>query len=385
MPIPMTRLRPRPGRHRMREYLLVMLVAAATTYLLSGLCRAIAIRFGIEAQIRVRDVHTRPTPYLGGMAMLGGVAVAFLLGSMMPFLGRHAVVTRDAQGILAAGAVIWLVGVIDDIIDLPAIAKAAGQVLAAGVAVLFGVRMYWISLPNRIIALDQATSIIITVLFIFVCVNAINVMDGLDGLAAGVVAIGASAMFTYTYVLAREQNFVVATTASLATVTTTGVCLGFLPHNFHRARMFMGDAGSMLLGLLLSCSSLSFTGQIDSQSLNPEGTGMLPNWLPLALPFAVMALPLFDLATSYIRRTWHGKWWFVADKQHLHHRLIQRGHSVVNAVWVLYLWSAVIAYGAIAFGLVRLPVALALIAVGIVIAVLVTLSPGRRKKAPAGV
>ena len=143
----------------MREYLLVMLTAAATTYLLSGLCRAIAIRFSIEAQIRVRDMHTRPTPYLGGVAMFGGVAMAFLLGSMMPFLGRHQVVSRDSLGILAAGAVICLVGVIDDIIDLPAIAKAAGQVLAAGVAVLFGVRMYWISLPNQIIALDQATSI----------------------------------------------------------------------------------------------------------------------------------------------------------------------------------------------------------------------------------
>ncbi len=364
----------------MREYLLVMLIAAATTYLLSGGFRAIAIKFRIEAPIRMRDVHTRPTPYLGGLAMLGGVAVAFLLGSMMPFLGRHEVVTRDARGILAAGAVICLVGVLDDIIDLPAIAKAAGQVLAAGIAVLFGVRMYWISLPNRIIALDQASSIIITVLFIFVCVNAINVMDGLDGLASGVVAIGASAMFTYTYVLAREQNFVVATTASLVTVTTTGVCLGFLPHNFHRARMFMGDAGSMLLGLLLSCSSLSFTGQIDSQSLNPEGAGLLPNWLPLLLPFAIMALPLFDLATAFIRRTWHGKWWFVADKQHLHHRLIQQGHSTITAVWVLYLWSAVIAYGAIAFGLVRLPIALVIVALGIIVAVLVTAGPGWRSE-----
>lgn len=367
----------------MREYLLVMLTAAATTYLLSGLCRAIAIRFGIEAQIRVRDMHTRPTPYLGGVAMFGGVAMAFLLGSMMPFLGRHQVFSRDSLGILAAGAVICLVGVIDDIIDLPAIAKAAGQVLAAGVAVLFGVRMYWISLPNQIIALDQATSIIITVVFIFVCVNAINVMDGLDGLAAGVVAIGASAMFTYTYVLAREQNLVVATTASLVTATTTGVCLGFLPHNFHRARMFMGDAGSMLLGLLLSCSSLSFTGQMDSQSLNPEGTGMLPYWLPLVLPFAIMALPLIDLVAAYIRRTINGKWWFVADKQHLHHRLIQRGHSVVNAVWILYLWSAVIAYGVIAFGLVRLPVALLLIAAGIAAATLVTVNPGQRHRTQA--
>ncbi|GAA2179524.1 MraY family glycosyltransferase [Brooklawnia cerclae] len=337
----------------MREYILVMLAGAATTYLLSGLARAVAIKLGIEAQVRERDVHSRPTPYLGGVAMLAGVAVAFLLASIMPFLGRHEVVTRDSLGIFAAAALVCAVGVVDDAIELPAVAKAAGQVLAAGIAVLNGVRMYWISLPDRIIALDQPTSIIITVVFIFICVNAINFVDGLDGLAAGVVAIGSAAMFTYTYVLAREQNFVVATTASLVTSTTTGVCLGFLPHNFHRARMFMGDSGSMLLGLLLACSSLSFTGQIDSRALSESGTGVLPSWLPLVLPFAIMALPLFDLVAAYVRRTWNGKWWFVADKQHLHHRLLQRGHSVVGAVLVMYLWTAVIGFGVVLIGLLR--------------------------------
>lgn len=362
----------------MREYLLVMLTAAVSTYLLSGLCRAIAIRFGIQAAIRERDVHTTPTPYLGGLAMLGGSAVAIMLGSMMPFLSRHEVVTRDSFGILAAGAVIALVGLVDDIIDLPAVAKIAGQVLAAGVAVLFGVRMYWISLPDRVIALDQATSLIITVVFIFMCVNAINVMDGLDGLAAGVVGIGASAMFAYTYVLAREQSFVVATTASLISVTITGVCLGFLPHNFHRAKMFMGDTGSMLLGLMLACSSLSFTGQIDSRSLNPTGTGVLPSWLPLVLPFAIMALPLLDLVAAYIRRTWRGKWWFVADKQHLHHQLIQRGHSVRGAVFAMYLWTAVIAYGVIGMGLVPGWATIAGIVVGLMLAIGLTF--GRRKR-----
>lgn len=365
----------------MREYLLVMLAAVAATYLLVGLCRRIAIRLGIQAQIRERDVHTRPTPYLGGVAMLGGVAVAFLLASMMPFLGRHEVVTRDSLGILAAGAVICVVGVVDDIIDLPAVAKIAGQVLAAGIVVLNGVRLYWISLPNQIIALDQLTSTLVTVVFIFMCVNAINLMDGLDGLAAGVVAIGASALFTYTYLLAREQNLVVATTASLIAVATVGVCLGFLPHNFHRAKIFMGDAGAMLLGLLLACSSLSFTGQIDSGSLNPRTAGILPSWLPLVLPFAIVALPLFDLVAAYVRRTWQGRWWFVADKQHLHHRLLKLGHSMVNAVVVLYLWTAVIAYGVILLALVRLPVAIAVVAVGLLIALVVTLGPARARRA----
>lgn len=359
----------------MREYLLVMLVAMSTTHLLCGLMRRTAIRFGVTAQIRDRDVHTRPTPYLGGVAMLFGVAAAFLLASNMPFLGRHEVVTRDSLRVLAAAAVIAVVGVLDDIIDLPAIAKVAGQVLAAGIAVLNGVRMYWISLPGRLIALDQATSILITVLFIFVCVNAINLVDGLDGLAAGVVAIGASAMFLYTYFLAREQNLVVATTASVISATTVGVCVGFLPHNFHRAKMFMGDAGSMVLGLMLACSSLSFTGQIDSTLVNEVRHGLMPAWLPLVLPFAIMAVPLFDLVSAYVRRTWHGKWWFVADKQHLHHRLVRLGHSMVTAVLIMYLWTAVFAYGVIALALTTWWIAVSGFVAGIVVATLVTLAP----------
>lgn len=368
----------------MREYILVMLAGAATTYLLSGLARAIAIKLGVEAPVRERDVHSAPTPYLGGVAMLAGVAVAFLLASMMPFLGRHEVVTRDSLGILAAAALICAVGVVDDAIDLPAIAKAAGQVLAAGVAVLNGVRMYWISLPDRIIALDQPTSILVTVVFIFVCVNAINFVDGLDGLAAGVVAIGAAAMFTYTYVLAREQNIVVATTASLVTSTATGVCLGFLPHNFHWARMFMGDSGAMLLGLLLACSSLSFTGQIDSRALSTSGTGVLPSWLPLVLPFAIMALPLFDLVAAFVRRTWNGKWWFVADKQHLHHRLLQHGHSVMGAVLVMYLWTAVIGFGVVVVGLMRTWGAIAMVALAVVLTLAVTTASTPRGRSRVG-
>ena len=368
-----------PGRESMREYFLVMLVAATATHLLCGVMRRVAIRYGVQALIRERDVHTRPTPYLGGVAMFFGVACAFLLASNMPFLGRHDVVTKDSGGVLLAAGVICVVGVLDDVLDLSAIAKIAGQVLAAGIAVINGVRMYWVSLPGRTIALDQATSILITVFFIFVCVNAINLVDGLDGLAAGVVAVGASAMFIYTYVLAREENLVVATTASLVSATTEGVCLGFLPHNFHRARMFMGDAGSMVLGLLLACSSLSFTGQMDSTVINAARAGLMPAWLPLTLPFAIMAVPLFDLVSSYVRRTWNGKWWFVPDKQHLHHRLVRLGHSMITAVLIMYLWTAVFAYGTIALALAPLGVAFIGILTGVVAATLVTLWPARRR------
>lgn len=363
----------------MREYLLVLLTAASATYLLAGLCRRIAVRTGALAKVRERDVHAAPTPYLGGVAMFGGVLVAFVLASQLPFLGMHPTVTQDAQGILAAAFVICVVGALDDMIDLPVVAKVAGQMLAAGVAVLNGVRLYWISLPDRIVALDPATSILLTLVFIFIAVNAINLVDGLDGLASGVVAIGALALFSYTYLLAFEERLVLATTASLVAVTIAGVCLGFLPHNFFPARMFMGDSGSMLLGLLLACSSLSFTGQIDSSAINANGAGgVLPALLPILLPFAIMFVPLLDLVLAYVRRTMRGNWWFKPDKQHLHHRLLERGHSQVKAVALMYLWTAVVAFGVIIVGLVNQLVVTLVVGVAIVTVFVVTLYPLRR-------
>ena len=365
----------------MREYVLVLLVAALTTYLLSPLCRLLAERLGAMAPVRQRDVHANPVPYLGGVAMLGGTAVGFLLASQLPFLGRHTVVSHDARSILLAGAVICAIGVLDDVLDLPALAKAAGQVLAAGVVVLTGVRMYWIPLPNSIIVLDSATSILFTVLFIFLCVNAVNFVDGLDGLAAGVVATGALAFFGYTYLLAYEQDLVRATTASLVTVTVAGVCLGFLPHNFSPARMFMGDSGAMLLGLLMAVSTISLTGQIDSSALRADNGSLLASYLPIILPIAILALPFLDLVLAYTRRTMAGNWWFVADKQHLHHRLLKRGHSTVRAVLLMYLWTAVVSFGAIAIFLSHSWLAAAAVALAVVVATVLTVAPGRRAKA----
>jgi UDP-GlcNAc:undecaprenyl-phosphate GlcNAc-1-phosphate transferase len=342
----------------MSEYILVLLIAAGATYLTAGIFRRVAVRLGAMAWPRVRDVHVAPMPYFGGLAMLVGVGVAFLVASRLPFLSSHAIVTRDSGGVFLAGCVICLVGAIDDMLDLPVYTKVFGQMLAAGVAVLNGVRLYWVSLPNSIYALDTPTSTRVTLIFIFVCVNAVNLVDGLDGLSSGVVGIGASAMFLYTYFLAFERNLVVCTTASLVTVAATGVCLGFLPHNFHKARMFMGDSGSMLLGLLLASSSISFTGQMDSQLLQPEiiGAGVfLPSLMPFILPIAVMFVPLLDLVLSYIRRTARGVWWFHADKEHLHHRLMNRGHSQRATVVIMWGWTALVSYGVTLLALVNTP------------------------------
>jgi UDP-GlcNAc:undecaprenyl-phosphate GlcNAc-1-phosphate transferase len=347
----------------MREYILVLLVAAGVTYLLSGLARRLAFRFNAVAMVRDRDVHTKPIPYFGGVSMWFGFAAALLVAAQLPWLGGFALVTHDAAAVLFAGGLICAVGVIDDMVELNALAKIAGQLLAAGVVVLNGVKVYWIPLPDRIVSLDDGTSIALTVAFIFVAVNAINLIDGLDGLAAGVVAIGAGAFFTYAFLLAYEQELVRATTSSLITVATVGVCLGFLPYNIHRARMFMGDSGAMLLGFLLATSTISMTGQLDPSRLDAAGANALAAYLPLLLPLAVMALPFLDLVLAYVRRTLAGKLWYQADKQHLHHRMLNLGHSHGRAVALLWLWSALVAFGVVLIGMLpTLPTVLAFVA-----------------------
>ncbi|AQP44543.1 MraY family glycosyltransferase [Tessaracoccus flavus] len=336
----------------MREYLLVFLVAAGVTYLLAGIFRSLAVRTGALAPVRNRDVHTHPIPYFGGIAMFGGLAVAFLLALQMPFLGRYTAVEHDAYAVLWAGLVICVVGVLDDKYDLPALVKLGGQVLAAGVAVLQGVRIYWIPLPDRIVALDDSLSILVTVLFIAICVNAVNFVDGLDGLAGGIVAIGSGAFFSYTYVLAYEQELARATTASLITVATCGIAVGFLGHNLHPAKMFMGDSGAMLLGLLMAMSAVSFTGQLDPSAI-AAGGAFLPAILPILLPVAALALPFLDLVLAWARRVWAGQHPFAADKLHLHHRLLARGHSHWGAVLLMYGWTAVVSVGLVVIALVQ--------------------------------
>ena len=358
----------------MREYLLVLLIAAATTYLLSGVCRRLALRTGALAKVRDRDVHTIEMPYFGGVAMLGGVAAAFLMAWQLPFLGQQSTLPGDSRAVLVAAAVICAVGVLDDLFELPPLAKFAGQVLAAGIAVALGVRMLWIPLPGQTIVPSASTSIAITVFFIVLCSNAVNFVDGLDGLATGVVGIGALAFFAYSYFLTVDQNLTRATTSSLITVAIAGACIGFLPHNFFPARMFMGDSGAMLLGLLLATSTISLTGQIDTSQLQDGSGGLLPTLLPLVLPLAILALPFLDVMLAFVRRTYAGRWWFVADKQHLHHRLLERGHSQRRAVLLMYVWSALVSFGVIALGLLRSWQVMAVIALSALVLVLLTLA-----------
>ncbi|MCL2482637.1 MAG: undecaprenyl/decaprenyl-phosphate alpha-N-acetylglucosaminyl 1-phosphate transferase [Propionibacteriaceae bacterium] len=361
----------------MREYLLVFLVGVAVCFTLTPACRSLALRTGAVARPRSRDVHEEPTPYFGGLAMLGGVAAAYLMASQMPFLSRYNIVTWDSLVVLAAAAVICAVGVIDDLIELNALTKIAGQILAAGILVLGGVRMQWLPWRGGIIALDPAAGILITVFVVFICSNAINLIDGLDGLAAGIVAISASAFFIYAYWLTAEEDLARATTSALVTVVMCGICLGYLPYNFHPAKIFMGDSGAMLLGLLFAASTISLTGQIDPSVLD-DRSGLIATYIPLLMPIVALGLPFLDMFVAYTRRTWQGVWWFMADKQHLHHRLLQRGHSHLGAVFMMYAWTALLAYSALLLGIYPSPITVTIVVIAAVSTLAFVIFTGRK-------
>jgi UDP-GlcNAc:undecaprenyl-phosphate GlcNAc-1-phosphate transferase len=364
-----------------REYLLVLLVAAAATYLTTGLIRRIGHALGAMTEVRDRDVHAAPTPRLGGIAMLIGLIAAVAVASQLPFLSSELFAnSRDPWALLAGGSLICVLGAVDDRWGLDALTKFAGQVLAAGLMVVMGIQMTYLPVPGTTIVLDSTTGTLLSVLIVVATVNAVNFVDGLDGLLAGIALTAASAFFTYTYVLAVHQGFDRAISPSLFSALLAGICLGFLPHNFFPARIFMGDSGSMLIGLILAASTVSFAGQIDFGAVDTEN--LSPALLPLLLPLAAIAAPFLDMLLAVIRRARSGRSVFAPDKQHLHHRLLQIGHSHRRAVLIMYFWSALIAWGVL--GLSLLGVALwALLAVVALVVVGLLLLRGPLRPAAA--
>ncbi len=357
----------------MREYLLVLLASAAITYVTVPVVRWYAVRWHVMAEIRDRDVHDVPIPRLGGVAMYLGFLAGMLVASQLGFVSAVFTESRDAWAVIAGGTLIFLVGVIDDIWGLDALTKAAGQIIAAGVMVLLGVQLLWLPF-NGVTVLPYNASVILTVLLVVVTVNAINFVDGLDGLAAGIIGIGSLAFFAFAYLLSVDQGIDRATTAALLSSVLAGICAGFLPHNFNPARIFMGDSGSMLAGLLLSASVITLTGKIDPYSVDAT---LLPALMPLLLPFAVLAVPLVDLLLAVVRRTRARRSPFAPDKQHLHHRLLEIGHSQRQAVLVMYLWASALAVGAATAAFAGVEVGL-LVGLGILLfAIVLTRRPVR--------
>ena len=362
----------------MRIYLLLMALAAAVTFLATPLARFLALRTNAITAVRERDVHTVPMPRLGGVAMLIGFAVTLTVASQMPFLRP---LFDGSTGnlplpwaILVSATVVCLLGVADDIWDLDWLTKLVGQVLAAGFMAWQGVQLIQFPVFGLTIG-SSRLSLIVTILVVVTAINAVNFVDGLDGLAAGVIAIGGTAFFGYTYVLTTTQSpgdYSNIATAVMACVV--GVCLGFLPHNFFPARIFMGDSGAMFLGLTMSAASILVTGQIDPARID-VGTALPAFVVIILLPLAVLMLPLLDMGLAVARRLLAGKSPFHPDRMHLHHRLLDFGHSHRRAVLIMYIWTAVLAFSAAAFAIpdVPVPVLAAGIGIGLALAIWATL------------
>jgi UDP-GlcNAc:undecaprenyl-phosphate GlcNAc-1-phosphate transferase len=367
--------------HPSLEYALVGLIAALGTFLCTPLARQLATRWGAVAKPRDRDVHAVDTPRLGGIALLAGFAVAMLVAHALPTLRGTFNNGSEITGVLVGGLILCAVGVLDDRYELDSLTKFAGQVTAAAVmSIVGGIQLLYIYVPwgdIGTIPLDRDASVELTILLTVLTVNAINFIDGLDGLAAGITAIQGMAFFGYSYHLAQIGNTDIALAPTLICAGLVGACVGFLPHNFASARIFMGDSGAMLVGLLLSAGATTASSQADPQSLGIKGA--LPLYLPLILPLAVLALPLFDLLLAVVRRLARGKSPFAADKEHLHHRLMDLGHSHRRAVLLMYFWSAVLAFGAVAMSFSIGPwLVLAVVAALLTAGLLVTAIPRLR-------
>jgi UDP-GlcNAc:undecaprenyl-phosphate/decaprenyl-phosphate GlcNAc-1-phosphate transferase len=342
----------------MRDYLYILVIAAAVTYLLTPLVRLFAQRIKAQHEARDRDVHKEPTPLIGGLAMYGGMVAALLVAERLTYLQQAFPSSRTVNGLLEAGGLLVIIGIIDDRFGMSPLQKAAGQVAAGGILAWSGTYLPWLPLPGgEPFLLEPDLSYTLTILLIVITINAVNFIDGLDGLAAGVVGIAGLAYFIYSYTLSNSIHLQTQSVPAVASVVLVGMCAGFLPHNFNPARIFMGDTGAMLIGLLLAYGPISSTASLDPSLLNDytvyQPLNRFPTILPILLPVAILVIPYTDLALAVIRRTARGRSPFAPDRKHLHHRLLNMGHSHRQSVLLMYLWAALFSGIVVGLSVVR--------------------------------
>ncbi len=327
---------------------MVFAVAAAATLVSTPLVRWLSLRVGWIDRPSDRKVHPRPTPTAGGLAIFLGVLAGLAASRLVPFLAGLHQTTSEPDATLLAALVIVVVGFIDDTKGLSAPGKLAGQILAAGILVLAGVQLLYFYFPTQgILSLSPDMAVPLTVVWVVAMVNAVNLIDGLDGLAAGMVAIGAIAFFAYMYRAPGVDG--TPSTAALLSAVVAGASIGFLPWNFHPAKIFMGDSGSMLLGLMMASASISGVGRNQS----PTGGDFAAIAIPIAVPLLILAVPFLDVLFAIVRRVRKGTGVTHADKEHIHHRLLDIGHSHRQAVLLMYLWSALISTCALAVAFIN--------------------------------
>ena len=367
----------------LRELALVGLTAAIITYFATGWVRVLARRLGAVAYPRERDVHLQPTPRMGGLAMYVGVVAAVLLASQLPALTRGFVYSSGMPAVVVAGGLIMAIGLIDDRWGLDALTKFAGQITAASVLVTMGVAWSVLYIPIGgvgTIVLDQVSSILLTLALTVAIVNAMNFVDGLDGLAAGLGLITASAICIFSIGLLRDHGGdVLFYPPAVISVVLAGACLGFLPHNFHPAKIFMGDSGSMLIGLMLAAASTTAAGPISQNAYGARDVFALLS--PFLLVVAVMFVPALDMLLAIDSPDPRGRAVrSTPDKMHLHHRLLQIGHSHRRVVLLIYLWVGIIALGAASTIFFDPRYTGAVMLAAILVAIVVTLIPLLRRR-----
>jgi len=321
-------------------YLIVGGVAAIATFIATPLARKTAERFGVISAPGIRDVHEIPTPHLGGPAMLfgllAGALFAWLIGDFSDVFSTQS----EILGVLVAAIVMCGVGVIDDVRPISAPAKVAGMVIAGSVLSLVGVSLVVLRVPFvDVVLLSPDLAALATVLWVVLLANAINLIDGLDGLATGIVAIAATTFVIYAIRLANEGVLFEENPASLIAVLIAGVCIGFLPHNAHPAKIFMGDGGALMLGVLLAAATVSVGGRTD---VAYSGQSFF-FFAPLLIPLVILGVPIIDVLFAIIRRiVTPGLPVTTADKDHLHHRLLRLGHGHRRVVFILWAWTALL-------------------------------------------
>ncbi len=369
--------------------LLVALVGAVVSLLMSIVMWKVGVRYRLYPAIRARDVHARPTPRLGGIAMYTGLLAALLVASQIhPYFDSVFQDANQIVAILCAATLIVVIGVLDDFFDLDWTTKLIAQIIAAGLlAYLGGLQMTQLPVGKigpfdaGVVATSSWSSLALTLVTVVAVMNMMNFIDGLDGLVAGVAAIANGAFFLYSYMLLQLQDVPLFSLATVLSAVMCGVCLGFLPLNWHPAKLFMGDAGSLLVGLLFAIVSISVTTNVIPTELFATAPGqyerarLAPAFLPLLLPIAIMVVPVLDFTLAVVRRILAGKSPFSADRKHLHHRLLDMGHSRLHATLIFYAWTAVISVGALLFYVADQAVAWSFIGGGLVVCAIATLAP----------
>ncbi|MDQ0725813.1 MraY family glycosyltransferase [Microbacterium sp. W4I20] len=379
----------------MKQYLFTIILTAVITFGLTWAVWRLSLRFKLYPGIRDRDVHTTPTPRLGGVAIFLGIAVGSIVSAANPFFQSIWFPPTTMWSILGASFLIAVIGVIDDLWDLDWMIKLGAQFLAAGIITVGG-GLQILSLPfGDLIVFSSWVSITITMFAIVIVMNAVNFIDGLDGLVAGVCLISNGVFFAYSYIFTRDSG--ASSYFNLSTFIAAvliGACLGFLPLNWSPAKLFMGDSGALVIGLLMSTSAIALTGQMDPSALDPERLGrsqLLGAFIPILLPLLVVLLPLLDFGLAVLRRMNAGKSPFSPDRKHLHHRMLDLGHRDRDAVLIFYAWTAVISLAVLLMyvgaredwpGQYLLGVGFGI--VGIAACLVITLSPSRRRKRAAG-